>query len=529
MQSIKWYLETQRGLFRPPLGRAIALAAGLILLTAVSRAAAEQATAGVSEESKTQAITTPHGPIAIPDVATRAMEVADLIRSSEAKLATGAGIKAISESLPNTARLIDLEASVTARLLQQQPTLDSLERQQLLWRQRQIVTTSWLNALTERASLLQDVLNRLSELNKTWTATRVAAQAPNAPEPILQQIDDTLTAIATAEAPMDSQRTVVLDLQARVAKEVAKCANVLAEIERSQQQAVSGILVRNDAIWSGELWAGAWQALLERVRRISNAFLQDSLDYLRDPSKGMPVHLGLLLVLTLVFWVVRRKSDQWATAGESGSPAIKVFHSPFAAALLLTLNFLTIPFLQAIPISVRELFQILACVPIILLIRPVAGAWALRGLYSLSFFFAMDTVRTAFAEGTPLDQAILLFEALAGILVSGWLLVNTWQARGELSGQAGLSILRLGASVFLPIFIVGLVGGIIGYVSLASLLVSGSLAAAITAPFLYASVLVVSGLVAFALRVWPLRTLRMVQHHRNILEKRVYRFLLWPR
>jgi hypothetical protein len=168
-------------------------------------------------------------------------------------------------------------------------------------------------------------------------------------------------------------------------------------------------------------------------------------------------------------------------------------------------------------------------VPIILLIRPVAGAWALRGLYSLSFFFAMDTVRTAFAEGTPLDQAILLFEALAGILVSGWLLVNTWQARGELSGQAGLSILRLGASVFLPIFIVGLVGGIIGYVSLASLLVSGSLAAAITAPFLYASVLVVSGLVAFALRVWPLRTLRMVQHHRNILEKRVYRFLLWPR
>ena len=43
---------------------------------------------------------------------------------------------------------------MTMNLLHQRPTLDSLERQQLLWRQRQIVTASWLNLLTERAALL---------------------------------------------------------------------------------------------------------------------------------------------------------------------------------------------------------------------------------------------------------------------------------------------------------------------------------------------------------------------------------------
>ena len=502
----------------------IALAASLVFLTAIPGVSAEQAATAVSEEIKAQASAQPEKIIAVPEVATRAMEVAALISDSNAKLATGAGIKAISESLPNAAKLIDLEASMTARLLQQWPTLEALERQQLLWQQRQIVATGWLNALTERASQLQDVLNRLSELSKTWTSTRAAAQAANAPGPILQEIDNTLSVIAAAEAPIDSQRTAVLDLQARVAKEVAKCGNVLAEIDRSQQQAVSGILVRNDAVWRGELWAGAGHTFLERVRRTSTAYLQDGLDYLRVPS--MPLHLGLLLVLTLVFRVVRWKSDQWVSAGESGSSATKAFPSPFAAALLLTLVFLTIPFVREIPISVKELFQILACVPIILLIRPVTGAWALRGLYSLSIFFAFDTVRTASAEGTAIDQAIFLFEALAGVIVSGWLLTNTWHAHEELSGQAGLSILRWGASIFLLIFTVGLVGGIIGYVSLANVLVSGSLSAAITAPFLYVSVLIISGLIAFALRVWPLRTLRMVQHHRDILEKRAYRLLL---
>jgi hypothetical protein len=89
------------------------LAASLIFLTAVPCSAAEQATAGVSGEPKTQAVSHPQGTIAIPEVATRATEVADLIRSSDAKLAIGAEIKAIGESLPNTARLIDMEASVT--------------------------------------------------------------------------------------------------------------------------------------------------------------------------------------------------------------------------------------------------------------------------------------------------------------------------------------------------------------------------------------------------------------------------------
>ena len=505
----------------------IALAVNLLFLTTLPCKSAEQTAAAASEKVKAQEAALPERIIADPDVATRATEVANFIRNSNTKLASGAGVKAINESLPNTARLIELEASMTAQVLEQQPTLDSLERQQLVWQQRQIVATTWLNVLTERASLLQDMLNRLSELNKTWSATRAAAQTANAPEPILEQIDETLTTIAAETAPIELQRTTVLDLQARVAKVVARCASVLAEIDRVQQRVVSGIFVRSSALWGAGFWPGAWHTSLDRLRRISNGILQETLDYFRDPTKGMPLHLGLLLALMLVFWVVRRKSDEWALAGESESTVTEVLHSPFVAALLLTLAILTMPFLRAVPISVRELFQILACVPIILLIRPVAGAWARRGLYSLSAFFAIDTLRIAFSDGSLIDQVFFLLEALAGIFVSGWLLANAWRAPEELSGPAGLSILRWGALIFILIFSLGLLGGIIGYVSLASLLVSGSLSAAITAPFLYATVLVVSGLIAFALRVWPLRTLKMVQHHRAVLEKRAHAVLLW--
>ena len=209
-----------RLMFVPPrfsrLASVITLAVSVILASASCRGA-EEVAADVSDQIKDRAAARSERIIAIPDVATRATEVGDFIRSSNAKLASGAAIKSIGESLPNTARLIELEASMTTQLLQQRPTLDSMERQQLLWQQRQIVATNWLNTLTERASLLQEVLNRLVELNQTWTATRAAARVANAPEPILQQIDDTLTAIAATKAQRQLQSTTVLDLQARVA------------------------------------------------------------------------------------------------------------------------------------------------------------------------------------------------------------------------------------------------------------------------------------------------------------------------
>jgi small-conductance mechanosensitive channel len=61
----------------------------------------------------------------------------------------------------------------------------------------------------------------------------------------------------------------------------------------------------------------------------------------------------------------------------------------------------------------------------------------------------------------------------------------------------------------------------------ARLLASGVLGSGAMALTLYAGVEVLGGVTAFALRVWPLRVLRMVQHHRDLLERRTRRVLIW--
>ena len=105
---------------RPP---ALALAASFIFLTAVLGATEQQATAGAPQTNP--AAEAPPAGIAVTEIAARATEVVNLIQSLNAELAVDVGTRAISESLPDTAKLIDLEASMTSKLLQQQPARHS--------------------------------------------------------------------------------------------------------------------------------------------------------------------------------------------------------------------------------------------------------------------------------------------------------------------------------------------------------------------------------------------------------------------
>src|SRR5205823_9381906 len=76
-------------------------------------------------------------------------------------------------------------------------------------------------------------------------------------------------------------------------------------------------------------------------------------------------------------------------------------------------------------------------------------------------------------------------------------------------------------------FAAALACAILGYMRLGRLLASGVLGSIFLALLLRPVVRVITGLVALALRMWPLRLLRMIEHHRDLLERRAYRVLVW--
>ena len=187
----------------------------LLLLVAVPGTAVAQTSAEPQPTAPP-----PRAVIPVAEVATQATEVTKLLRTLSAQGASNPAIATIDKALPEVSGTIDLELAATSTLLQGQPTLRALQTQEQRWQRRQLQTTGWLHALTGQATQLQQALHRLADLHTTWTDTRVAAQLAQAPAPILQQIDATLSAIAAAQMPLQTQYTAVLNLQSRVAHEV---------------------------------------------------------------------------------------------------------------------------------------------------------------------------------------------------------------------------------------------------------------------------------------------------------------------
>ncbi|HEY6363378.1 MAG TPA: mechanosensitive ion channel domain-containing protein [Candidatus Binatia bacterium] len=525
MGTVLW--QRCRLLQSPPETLVAVLLGAVFFLLAVPSHASEQK---IAEASKAPAPATPApsppAAIAVEDVATQATAVGNLIRGYATNLAPDNEIEGIRAIAPQLGADIDLELKNTTNILREQPSLETLEAHQQIWQQRQAQLTAWLNVLTRRATRLQVALNQLKKLHETWTRTRDAEQSAKAPPSILKQIDATLATIEAAEQPHQAERDEVLNLQNKVAELVASCNAALAQITALQQKAVGGIFTREGPpIWNLNLWSRAKAIPVDHLPEIAASYWREILLYIRDPSRHMPRHVALFLALSFVLFAARRQIGQGEAAGDRPSHATAVFDHPFAAALLVTLMVATAP-ASPVPITVKRLFEIAGLVPIIILTRRSLPPIVVPVIYALAILFAIDSLRRAITGEPPMGQGILVLEAVAGIVVLAWLWLYAAQRAAPGLGQTS-NLRRLVAAIILCVLAVGLVAAVFGYMRLARLAIPGVLVGGTLAMELYASVQVAMGVVAGAFRVWPLRLLHMVQKHRDLLERRIYRLFLW--
>lgn len=433
----------------------------------------------------------------------------------------------IEQQLPEASALIGLELERTLSLLREQPTLETLGVEQEARARRQLLTTTWLDALTRRVTHLQEALTRLADQHQTWTQTQDAARAAQAPEPVLGHIAGVLAAIEAAQTPLQAQHAVALELQSRVAREVARCQTALAQVAEAQSQAVGGLLEpQRPPIWNAQWWMGARTVDVRNVREIAADWWRRMIQHLRDPATGLKAHAALFVVLAALLWAARRWTHRSA-AVEGASFATVVFDRPFSAALLIGLASHPFVYDPAGP-ETRQLFQVLLLVPVIRLTRPVVDPHVFPGLLMLAAVFTLDTVRRA--VGTlAIEPAILSVEMLAGMLGLGYAL-TVGSLRRPLARDAEserLRATRAVSAVALALFAAGLACAVLGYLRLGRLITSDVLDSVFLALLLGPVVRVITGLVALAFRVWPGRLLRMIEHHRDLLERRTHRVLVW--
>jgi potassium efflux system protein len=482
-----------------------------------------------AEEPSAPIAAPPAPPTAIPvaEVATRTAETLTVLQDVTARLGPAPAVELIRSQLPDLRERIDQELGTTETVLKGRPSLEALQSQQQIWQRRQLQTTAWLAALTQRATLLQDYLTYLADLRATWRHTRETAKSGGASGAMLAQIDTALAAVAAAEAPLLAQRAAVLDLQNVVGREVTRAGTALGRSTQAQQRAMGGILARDGPpLWVVGAWTEVDTPLPVRVREVMTARWVDIVDYARRP-RGLALHLGVFAMLALAFAEVRRRVRGWAVRGEPPSPALAVWDRPYSAAVVLALLFVSAPE-SPVALAIRGVFVAVGLIAAIRVARPVLDPRLVLGFYGLWGLFALDRLRLPLAGVSVVEQSLLALEMLAGLVVLTYALRHGGVRLVAGSGADDVvPAVRAVAVLVMLGFAVSLGASVGGYLRLARLLASGILGSAALALILFAACRMLVGLAAFAFRAWPLRLLHMVQQHRDLLDRRVSRFVAW--
>jgi len=407
--------------------------------------------------------------------------------------------------------------------------LETLQAQAEGWHARQLALAAWLDTLAGRAARLQDAATSLARQHETWTLTRQAAQAAANPAAVLAQVDDTLATLAAAQPLYLAQRDDALDLQAAVARAVTRCEGARTRILEAQEGNVGGVFaLTGRPLWSPALWTQGLAVIPGRAHQVAATLRAQIGLYLHEPAKRMPLHLAIFLATLIALRAARGRLRQWAAAGEDSARITVVFDRPVAAALVVALMFAT-SLASPAPAEVKELLGALALAPLILLARPLLDAALRPPLFTLGLLFALDRVRHAFGGVPPLvDQALIFIESLVGGIALLWLLYHLKQrARQDERVQRGTTwVWRLLAGAALVTLAVGLAASLVGSLRLARLTAPTVLVGWADALWFYTAVEVLTAVLAFALRVWPLRSLNMVRDHRKWLLLRGQRLLI---
>lgn len=502
----------------------------LILLTAFLAGSAfgQEATPQAGQPTPTS--TPQASPTAIPfaDVITQAENADSSLREIAAGASPDAATAAVEQDLPALVDEINARLDETARTVEGSTSLDSLRSFEADWRTLTKDLPGWRNDLIARARELEGDLTQLDDLISRWEKTLGELRSTDAPPEIITRIEEILRASAVTRQLITGERTRVIALQNRLAEQQTRVNEALKTIGARREALVGQLLVRDSpAFWDDGLWEGS------DILGGMNASLATQMDGLkafgeRNKDK-LIVHLLIFAALAGILYYLRRRARPIVEANPELKQAAVIFYLPIPTALLLAIVFSTQIYPQT-PQILGAIFGAIALVPTVIILRKLLGNELYPLLYALVIFYFVDQLRAIFDAVPAVARPLFAIEMAAAIPFFWWFSRHTARREEETQDahlEKVLRVARVAAVIVLPFFAVSLAANAFGYANLSRLVGSGVLRSAYAALILYAAVRIMEGLVAFALRFWPLNLLKMARDRTTEIQATVSKIVRW--
>ncbi|MGA2441968.1 MAG: mechanosensitive ion channel domain-containing protein [Tepidisphaeraceae bacterium] len=473
----------------------------------------------------------PQAPFSLAGAATQGESVAATLRGINAQLNNGGQLSDIEQETPVLSSEINNRLAESASLLASHPSLQLLQQQEIDWTEIEHTLADWKGVLQQRGDRLNQATDQISHLAATWDQEQQVvdywlkhAKHTDLLSAAEASVAKTRAQIVQTSTDLHNARIRLFAIEQAIDTQNARVLDVLDSVQQARDEAFNRLLVHDSPpLWNlfrsrnagGEVALQGQDSLSRQVNEV-----RDYLSQRRELLAGLVV---LLLVLASVLLWIRRRIQKWCQETPQLAEATRVFASPIATALVLSLLFTAWIFPRA-PRLLSAAIEAAALIPTVIILRRLIDRRWFTALNALVVFYFLDQIRLIAAAIPELVRTLLLIEMAGGAAL---ILAILHPPRRDPQKPPVAKPVRWVAYLLLVVFSVALIADVLGYVSLANLLGDAALGSAYTAVVFYAGARIISGFLTIALHSRFLTRLQLVREHHQLILRRLNMILFW--
>jgi len=450
--------------------------------------------------------------IEIADLPAVYLTTTELIDDVEGRLFADSTLLEVIEPIQSAGVRVDTLFMRSGELLASNPTLRTLHSLQSDWQGLIGDFDEWRNSLSKRIAAIGLEVNELVRLKQTWQMTGARAGQDRLPGEVVSAIAQTIADIEATENALYERRNQLLLIQYRVVDLEARCRNSVdiasAEVERVRER----LLVADAApLWSKAAVSEADEGIGRKVLSTLTDHVRSLRAYIESNRARVGVHLAIFIVSIILIALLGRYAVDHSEGDPVMAGAAEILRQPIPAAVLISILIDTA--IHTHPPSAWTLaLDLLLLIPLLALLPRLAGPRLPPAIYIIAAVYLLDSTFDVLPQHSFTGRLLKLGIKITLIITAIWLMRGLYLAKGQAPGnRRKLATLALG--VVTGLLVASAVAGVIGNVSLGTVLFEGTVGSVYLGILVWLGVVVLRNIVTVILKTGVIRSTNLVRKH----------------
>ena len=349
-------------------------------------------------------------------------------------------------------------------------------------------------------------------MRQTWEMTGARAGQDRLPGEVVSEIARTVSGIEATENALYERRNQLLLIEYQIADLEAKCRTRASVASAEAERVRERLLVADAApLWSPEARSEADEGIGRKIRSTLRDHIGSLRAYVQSNRGRVGLHLAIFIVAVISIGLLGR----YAAANSEGDPvmagAADILRHYIPAAVLVSIVIDAVIHAHA-PAAWTLTLDLLLLIPLLALLPRLTGPRFPPAIYTLAAVYLLDATFDVLPQHSFTGRLLKLGVKIVLILTFIWLMRGLYLPEARVSGnKRKFATLALGFLILH--MVVSVLAGLVGNVSLSTVLFEGTVESVYLGILVWLAVIVFRNIATVILKTRAVRSTNLIRRH----------------